>query len=234
MALPKIEHPIFTFEIPTTKKKIKMRPLLVKEEKVLLMAKEGGEAAEILASIKQVVNNCVVDDNFDIDKIALVDLEYLFIKLRGASVSNVAKVVYLEGTEEFKIDIDLDKVTVVFEDVSKNIKISNSMSIVMRYPEASLYSDKEFIENAIEGDLVKDMACRCIDKIIDGDEVYLTKDVSMDEIITFVDSLRTTTHEEMQKFIENSPHVYYTTTVTLKDGTEKKIELKALSDFFTL
>jgi len=116
MALPKITHPMFDVIIPSTKTKIKIRPMLVKEEKILLMAKNGEEETEILAAVNQVVNNCIITDGIDVDKLALFDVEYLFVKIRAVSVSNVSKVSYKDNEDEkiYDFEVDLNNVEVKF------------------------------------------------------------------------------------------------------------------------
>ena len=94
MSLPKINYPLFDVVIPSSNQKIKMRPFLVKEEKILLMAQTTGNAQDIVSSITQVVNNCIIDD-VDVDRLTTFDLEYLFIKLRARSVNNKIDILYL-------------------------------------------------------------------------------------------------------------------------------------------
>ena len=100
--LPKIKHPTFEFVVPSTKKKETFRPFLVREEKILLIAKSSDDKMDVLRALKQVVNNCAISKTFDIDKLALFDLEYLFLKLRAVSVSNIAKVRSEEHTSELQ------------------------------------------------------------------------------------------------------------------------------------
>ena len=119
----KIDYPIYTIEIPSTKQKARFRPFLVKEEKLLLMAKESENSADILTAVKQIVNNCAIDPNFDVDKLAVFDLELIFIKLRAFSVDNIIKVAYkdLEDEKIYNFDIKLDEVSVIFpENNEKN------------------------------------------------------------------------------------------------------------------
>ena len=165
--LPKIDYPIYTIEIPSTKQKARFRPFLVKEEKLLLMAKESENSADILTAVKQIVNNCAVDPNFDVDKLAIFDLELIFIKLRAFSIDNILKVAYKDFEDEkiYNFEIDLNEVKVIFpEEIDTNIKISENSGIVMKFPPASLYSDKEFLN--IEKDyMFKTDGMTCLDFI---------------------------------------------------------------------
>ena len=125
--IPKVKHPITTLTVPSNGKKISVRPMLVKEEKLLLMAKESKQVGEVLAAIKQVVGNCIIDKNFDIDKISIFDLEYLFLQLRAISVSNVVKVSYEdpEDNKTYDFDIDLQKIEVIIDRKSTRLNSSH-------------------------------------------------------------------------------------------------------------
>ena len=100
MALPKITHPTSDVTIPSNKKKIRIRPLLVREEKILLMAKETKDETDILVALKQVVNNCIITPNIDINDFTIFDLEYLFIKIRCFSIGNITNVAYVDNEDE--------------------------------------------------------------------------------------------------------------------------------------
>ena len=111
MSLPKIEYPIHLINIPSINKKIKFRPFLVKEEKLLLMAKESDNLADNLLATKQVINNCCLEP-LDINKLAIFDLEYIFLKLRALSVDNMVKLSYVdnEDNKTYTFDVDLNEV----------------------------------------------------------------------------------------------------------------------------
>lgn len=236
MALPKITHPMFDVIIPSTKTKIKIRPMLVKEEKILLMAKNGEEETEILAAVKQVVNNCIVTDGIDVDKLALFDIEYLFIKIRSVSVSNVSKVSYKDNEDEkiYDFEVELDKVEVKFPDkIEKNIVITDNTGIIMKYPEASLYSDTEFLKSPPE-QMIDNLVLHCIDKIYDGDEMFDPKTFKVSELNDFIDQLDVSTYDKLRNFFANLPTLYYKIEYTNLKGNERSIEMTALTDFFTL
>ena len=187
MPLPKFTSPMFDVIIPSTNKKTKIRPMLVKEEKILLIAKEAGEEGDILNSIKQIVNNCLVDDNIDVNKMSIFDLEYLFIRIRSVSVSNISTVVYIDNEDQksYKFDVDLDKVKVIFpEKIEKTIKLSETSGIILKYPDGSLYSDKLFSEKS-ETEIFEAMVLNCIEKIYDEDKIDIPSEYSLYELIEF-------------------------------------------------
>lgn len=236
MALPKLTHPMFDVVIPSTKKKTKVRPMLVKEEKILLMAKTGEDASEILAAVKQVVNNCIVDSDINVDKLALFDIEYLFVRIRSISVSNISKVSYRDNEDNkvYDFDVDLEKVEVKFpETVEKNYPITDTTGIVMKYPEASLYSDKTFLDVSAEK-VLDTLIMRCIDKIYEGDKMIDPKNVPEEELTEFIDSLDVTTYDKLRKFFNSLPTLYYKIEYKNEMGNERTIEMTSLTDFFTL
>ena len=233
MSLPKIDYPIYTTEIPSTKQKARFRPFLVKEEKLLLMAKESDSPADILTTVKQIVNNCAIDPNFDIDKLAIFDLELLFIKLRSFSVDNVIKVAYkdLEDEKIYDFEIKLDDVKVLFpEKTEKNIKITDKSGIVMKYPSSTLYDDKEFL--SLEKDYLFELILRCIDSIYLEDQVYDAKNYKRDELAEFLENLNIKTFDEIQKFLLDSPKIYHKIEYKNSLGNDRTIEYSSLNDFF--
>lgn len=232
MSLPKLDYPIFSIEVPSIKKSLKFRPFLVKEEKLLLMAKESEQSSDILTAIKQVINNCLID-SFDVNKLAIFDLEIIFLKLRAASVDNIIKVTYKDYEDEnnYDFEIDLNDVKVTEAGVSNNIvKITDSIAIQMKYPPASLYDDKEFL--SLEKDQMFHFIGKCIDKIFSDDSVYETKDCTNEEIEEFLDSLPVKTFDEINKFLVESPKLSYTINYKNSLGNDRVIELSSLNDFF--
>lgn len=233
MSLPKIEYPIVNITIPSTKKSHSFRPFLVKEEKILLMAKEENKPSEYLSAIKQVVNNCCLDKNFNINNLAIFDLEYLFLKLRAISVDNVIKLSYIdtEDNQEYNFDLDLNTIEVIFPDKIDNvIKLSNTSGIIMKYPSASLYDDKEFLN--LEKDYMFELIIKCMDKIYEGDSIYETKDYSKQNIMDFLDNLSVKTFEDIQKFLLNVPKLRHEINYKNSLGNDRKIVLESLNDFF--
>ena len=162
--LPKIKHPTFEFVVPSTKKKETFRPFLVKEEKILLLAKSSEDKTDILRALKQVVNNCAISSNFDIDKLTIFDLEYLFLKLRSVSVNNIAKVAYQDNEDQqiYEFDIDLNTIEVKFPEKSEqNIKVTKDIIIKMKYPSVTILDDKGIVEAS--DDSYFDLVLKCIE-----------------------------------------------------------------------
>lgn len=234
MSLPKISYPIYDIKIPSLKKSYKFRPFLVKEEKLLLMAKESQNSSDILTTVKQIVNNCCLDKSFNIDKLALFDLEFVFLKLRAYSVNNIVNVSYKDDEDEtfHEFEINLDKVEVVFPSkIDNNIKISKDSGILMKYPPASLYDDKEFL--TLEKDFLFELIVRCIDKIYQDDNIFESKDYKKEELSEFLENLDLKVFEQIQKFLIDIPKLNYEINYVNKKGNNRKIVLSSLNDFFT-
>lgn len=234
MSLPKISYPTYKIKVPSVKKNFNFRPFLVKEEKLLLMAKETDKYADILSAIKQIVNNCSLDSNLDIDKLAIFDLEYIFIKLRAFSVENIVKVSYkdLEDENNYEFDIDLNEVEVKYPKTTQNnVKITDTVGILMKYPSASLYDDKEFLD--LDKDYLFELIVRCIDKIYSGDEIFEAKDYSRKELGDFLENLESKTFNSIQEFLLESPKLQHTIKYKNSLGNEREIILSSLNDFFT-
>jgi hypothetical protein len=236
MALPKIAHPLFDVKIPSNSKKIKMRPMLVKEEKILLMAKSSDDQNEMLNAVKQVVNNCIASDGIDIDKLALFDIEYLFIKVRAFSIGNITKVSYMDNEDEltYDFDVNLDDVSIFFpENIDKNIKVSKDIVIVMKYAEASLYSDND-TKNINATNFLDILVTKCIDKVFEGDVAYDASSFTQEELQNYIEELDTASYTKMKNFVMSMPRLDYVIKYTNAKGTNREIIMSSLTDFFTL
>jgi hypothetical protein len=233
-SLPKIDYPVHKIKVPSLKKDFQFRPFLVKEEKLLLMAKESETPTDILTSIKQIINNCSVDPKFDVNKLALFDLEYIFLKLRSLSVDNLIKVSYRDNEDNkvYEFDVNLDDVEVKFpEKTDNNIKITSKSGIVMKYPSASLYDDKEFL--SLDKDYMFELIIRCIESIYYEDQVYNSTDYKREELNEFLDGLNIKTFEKVQNFLLSVPRMEYKIEYENSLGNKREILLSSLNDFFT-
>jgi hypothetical protein len=232
--LPKIDYPVYKINIPSLKKDYQFRPFLVKEEKLLLMAKESENPADVLTSIKQIVNNCSIDKKLDIGKLAIFDLEYIFLKLRSISVDNLIKVSYKDNEDGkiYDFEINLEDVKIKYpEKIDNNIKITPQSGIIMKYPSASLYDDEQFLK--LDKDYMFELIVRCIDSIYFEEQIFETKDYRNEEINEFLENLNIKTFEKIQEFLVNIPKMEYKILYQNELGNEREIVLSSLNDFFT-
>lgn len=212
MALPKIDVPIYTIDLPLTKKKVRYRPFLVKEEKILLMAMESNEDDTSFQAIKQIINNCCLDE-LDVDDLPIADLEYFFLHLRARSVSEIVDLQYkcnnkVEETtcdNVVKIKVNLLEITPERDEQHTNkIQLTDELGLMMKYPSLKIISNIK-AENEVERLL--EIIIKCVDAIYDKDSIYYSKDVSEEEMKDFLDSLTQQQFAKIQKFFETVPKI---------------------------
>ena len=255
MSLPKIQSILYDLEIPSTKQAIKVRQLRARDEKILLTAKESSGTVEeknleILKSIKQAINNAIVTPGILVDYLAIFDIEYLFIKLRALSVSNIIEASYHDNEEmqewqnkdndhkglmpePYTFKIDLDKVSIKWpEGVEKTIEIPNSnVKILLKYPDASLYTNQEFLKSSGES-LINYLIQNSLAEIQEGDERWYPEKMPLSEVMEFLNELPMTVYDKIRGFLANLPHVQYEIKYKNKFDHERTIVLATLSDFF--
>jgi len=235
MGLPILKHPTFSLVLPSNQQTVVFRPFLVKEEKILLIAQAGGDQADIVRAIKQVIANCIVTEGVDVENFTTFDLEYFFIKLRSKSVQNIIELQYKDNEDEkiYTVEVDLDLVEVTKDkEASDKIEITPTSGLTLRYPRLSIMDNVKDIDNAVDFNFAIMQAC--IETIYDGEAVYKPQDFSMEELKEYIDSLDIKTYQSVQLFIEAMPRVEHTIGYTNSNGKEVKITLKTLTDFFTL
>lgn len=237
MSLPKINLPTTSVEIPSLKKKVQIRPMRVADEKLLLMAKEARSSYEIFNAVRQVVNNCLIEENFNIKSLATFDIDYLFLKLRAVSIGKDIDVTYLdyEDQKEYTVKIDLDKVEIKNQkDTSFDIKLDDAKILKLKYPSCMVYESPAFTsDEGGSAELFEELIVNCLDKFFDGDNIVNFSDYTIDQLKEFVQQLDLKTYGKIKEFIENLPSLYHETKYTNSKGTEQTIKSTSLTDFFT-
>jgi hypothetical protein len=235
MPLPKIASPTFELIQPSTQEKLLFRPFLVKEEKLLLVAKESGEKSDIHNAIKQIVNNCVLKDDFDVNKIPIFDMEYIFINIRSKTVSNIVKFKVEDSTDnlEYELELNLDDVKVTFnEQHTKKIQINENIGIVMSYPLPTIEEKIKSLKSIT--DVTFETVKECVDYVYDENNVYKWSETSETEKEQFLDTLDRETFVKITDFFDTMPKIQHIVTYTNSLGEEKKVMFRNLEDFFTL
>ena len=235
MSLPKLSHPIFELTLPSTKQTLKYRPFLVKEEKILLTAQSSGEPKDIILSIRQVINNCILTEGIDVEDLTTFDLEYLFIKIRAKSVNNIITLTYrdMDDDKKYDVEVDLDTIEVLEDPKHTNIvDLENGLVLQMKYPRADLASSLKVVDGEL--DIFFEVLKNCIDVIIEGETQYKASDYSSEELDEFVQSLDVNSFKKIQDFFSTMPKLYHEIKYTNSLGKEKVIPLTNLNDFFTL
>ncbi len=236
MALPKINVPTYELAIPSTDEKIKYRPFLVKEEKVLLIAMESGEAEDMLQAVKDIVNECTFN-KLKLGSMPMFDVEYIFLNIRAKSVGEVSKLKVLcqdDGETYADIEVDLNEIDVqVDEEHTNRIELTDEMGVIMQYPTIDSFSAEGIGD--INASNMLDVIVSCIAQIYDkkGEEVYDSKDSTKKELVEFVEQLNTKQFADVQKFYDTMPSLKHTITVkNPKTKVESEVTLTGLNDFF--
>jgi hypothetical protein len=235
MALPKINHPIFELTLPSTKDKLKFRPFLVKEEKVLLIAQSSEDSNQVLNAVKQVLNNCIISDTVSVDDFTTFDLEYIFLKIRSKSVNNIIELAYrdTEDNKRYEFEINLDEIEVKEDpEHTKTIKADDNLTLIMRYPRSDLA--KLLLEVEEEYDVFFKILTYCLDKVILDGQEFSAADSTEQELEEFIQSLDVNTFKKIQEFFNTMPRLYHELKYVNSLGNERTIKLTSLSDFFTL
>ena len=236
MALPKLTTPTYELEIPSTDEKIKYRPFLVKEEKILMMALESKSSGDITQAVKDIVSECTFN-KVNIDLMPMFDVEYIFLNIRSKSVGEVSKLKILCPDDKktyADVELDLNKVNVqVGEDHTNKIELGNGMGMIMKYPSIDSFKDSGIRD--INASNMLEVISTCILQIYEeeGKKVYDPKDQTQKELTDFIEQLNTKQFKDVQKFFDTMPKLKHEITVkNPKTKVESKITLSGLNDFF--
>ena len=236
MALPKLEVPIYELTVPSTDEKIKYRPFLIKEEKILLIAMESGANEDVIQAVKQIVSECTFN-TLKLGDMPMFDVEYIFLQIRSKSVGEVSKLKILcrdDGETYANVEVDLTEIEVqVNDDHTNKIELTDEMGVIMKYPTIDSFSTAGISD--ITADNMLDVIVACIDKIYDkkGEEVYDSKDSSKKELMDFVEGMNTTQFQDVQAFFDSMPKLRHeVTVVNPKTKVENVVALSGLNDFF--
>jgi hypothetical protein len=241
--LPKIDVPIFELTLPSTGKPLRYRPFLVKEEKLFLMAAEANDIKTVVDAVRQVINNCCLDE-IEVEKLPIYDIEYIFLKLRARSISEIVNLKYrcfneiadesgekkqCTGSVEFDIDLLNIEPTRV-ENHTNKIQINDKLGMVMKYPNFELLN--EFATD-INNEKLLELILNCIDFIYDEETVYHAKDSTREELIDFVDSLPAASFTKIQDFFETMPKIKHKLHFNCpKCSHEEDIVIEGVQSFF--
>lgn len=239
MSLPKIEYPIYEIYLKSLDRKVKFRPFLVKEEKILLMAKEAKDEETVKLAINQVINNCAVEP-IDVGSLPLFDIEMLFVKLRSKSVGETVKLIFTCKNEvdgqvcntENDYTLNLENVKyVVPERHDSRIMINDKLGIKLKYP--TLNQKLDFIGDEDEYTATLAILLSNIEYIFDSESIHRPEDTSKEEIREFIENLTIETMDKIGEFFRTSPKVVLTDIVKCKKcGFEHTLVTEDLLSFF--
>lgn len=238
MALPKIATPTYELELPSNNKKIKYRPFLVKEEKILIIAMESEDPKQIANAIKDVISNCIITKGIKVEELSTFDIEYLFLNIRGKSVGEEVEVLITcpdDGETQVPVLINLDDIKVQIEkDHTKDIKLDDSLSLRMKYPSMNEFIKNNFsLSEAISVDDTFDLISSCIDQVYNEEESWAASDCTKKELSEFLEQLSSKQFKEIEKFFETMPKLSHNIKIkNPKTNVESEVVLEGLSAFF--
>ena len=236
MALPKLTTPTYELEIPSTDEKIKYRPFLVKEEKILMMALETKNESDIVQAVKDIVSSCTFN-KVNLDAMPMFDVEYVFLNIRAKSVGEVSSFNVLcpdDGKTYAKCEVNLTDVKVQVEDNHTNkIELGNGTGMIMQYPTINSFAETGI--KTITAENMLEVISSCILQIYEeeGKKVYDPKDQTKKELTEFIEQLNTNQFKDVQKFFNTMPRLKHVVKVkNPKTKKESEITLTGLNDFF--
>jgi len=236
MGLPIIKHPTFELTVPSTKQKIKYRPFLVKEEKILLLAQSGENVEDMIAAIIQIINNCIVEGEVNLRTLPSFDIEYMFLRLRANSVNSIVTLNFPDpdSTDEKtqKVEVNLLDIEVQWpEELNNVVDLGDGVTMSLKYP---TYDDIGAIDSKNLAEGTMQLVRSCADKVYSGDnKVDSLSDYSEEEIDLFIDSLKGTSLKGIQDFFANMPKLSHTIDYEV-NGKKKQHTFEGISDFFIL
>ena len=238
MPLPKIATPSYGLVIPSSKKKIKFRPFLVKEEKILILAMESQDSKQIANAVKNVISSCILSRGIKVEKLSTFDIEYLFLNIRGKSVGEQIEVMVTcpdDGKTQVPTAINIDTIKVqIDKSHSRDIVLDDQYTLRMKYP-----SLDEFIKNNFSnvGDInvddTFDLIASCIEQVYSEEESFASSDCTKKELSQFLEQLNTSQFKEIEKFFETMPKLSHKVKVINPNTqVENEIVIEGLQSFF--
>jgi len=237
MPLPKIATPTYELVLPSSGRKIKYRPFLVKEEKILIIALESQDQKQIANSIKSILSNCILTRGTKVEKLSTFDIEYLFLNVRGKSVGEQIEVMVTcpdDGKTQVPMSINIDSIKV---EKSKNhktdIKLDDQFTLKMRYPSLNEFIKTNFNVDEMKVDDTFELIASCIDQIYSEEESWTQQDCTKKELVEFLEGLNSSQFKEIEIFFETMPKLSHKVKVKNPNtGVESDIVLEGLQNFF--
>lgn len=242
MPLPKINTPTYELTLPSNRKKVKYRPFLVREEKILVLALESEDQKQITDAIIQIIGDCLITKNIDVTKLPTFDIEYLFLNVRSKSVGETVEVNVTcpdDGKTKVETSINIDDIKVIKDKNHKLIvQLDDKYSMKLKYPTLD-----QFIENNFDFEMAEakesvsaamSMLSTCIDMIYDDQESWDASESTKEELDAFIDQLNTKQFQEVEQFFKTMPKLSHTLKVTNpQTDVESEVVLEGLASFFS-
>ena len=240
MPLPKISAPTYELVLPSSGRKVKYRPFLVKEEKILVIALESEDTKQITNAIKNVISNCILSKGIRIEKLATFDIEYLFLNVRAKSVGETVDVNVTcpdDGVTQVPLQIDIDSIKVQKNEKHTNIiKLDDNLSIQMNYPSLTQFIESNFELSGVDSDLEKslDVIIACIGQVYNEEESWDASECTKKELKDFVEQMNSKQFKEIEIFFDTMPKLSHKIKVKNPETeVESEVVLEGLASFFS-
>ena len=238
MPLPKISTPTYELTLPSSNKKIKVRPFLVKEEKILIIAMETQDTKQIANAIKDILGKCILTRGIKVEKLSTFDIEYLFLNIRGKSVGEQIEVMVTcpdDSKTQVPTLINIDNIKIMRdENHNTDIKLDDVFTLRMKYPSLNEFIKSNFNPAGDMGvDDTFDLIGSCIDQVYSEEESWTSSECTKKELTEFVEQLNSSQFKEIEKFFETMPKLSHTVKVINPNTkVESEIVLEGLQNFF--
>lgn len=240
MPLPKINTPTYELVIPSTGKKVKYRPFLVREEKILVMALESEDMTQITNAVVDIISNCIQTRGIKVSDLSTFDIEYIFLNIRSKSVGETIEVNITcpdDGETQVKVEINVDDIQIQKDPNHTNIvDLDEDLKMRLKYPalEQFIESNFEYNDENVNVDKSLDMIISCIDVIYNGEETWAASDSSKKELKDFVEQMNTKQFKDIENFFVTMPKLSHSIKITNpKTKVESDIVLEGLASFFS-
>ena len=240
MPLPTIETPTYELKMPSSGKKIKYRPFLVKEEKILIIALESRNQNEITNAVKDVLKKCILTRGVKVDDLPTFDIEYIFLNIRAKSIGEDIRLTVTcpdDRETQVPVTIYVDEIKVTKpEGHTTDVVIDDKLTLRMKYPSLNQFVENNFSTGDKSEEVVNKtfkVIADCMDTIYTEEDAWDVNDYSPSERLDFVEKLSSKQYKEVEKFFATMPKLSHTFEVVNPNTKQKNsIVLEGLADFF--
>ena len=237
MPLPTISTPTYELTLPSSDRKIKFRPFLVKEEKILILAMESQDSKQIAQAVKDVLKKCILTRGIKVEKLSTFDIEFLFLNIRGKSVGEDIEVMVTcpdDKKTQVPMSINIDSIKVQKDkDHNRDIQLDDTYTLRMRYPSLNEFVNTNFNAESVKVDDTFQLVASCIDQVYSDEESWTQEECTKKELNDFVESLNTSQFQQIEKFFETMPKLsHIVKVINPNTKVENDIKLEGLQSFF--
>ena len=237
MPLPSIATPTYEIVLPSSNRKIKFRPFLVKEEKILILAMESQDTKQIASAVKNVISQCILTKGIKVVKLSTFDIEYLFLNIRGKSVGEIIEVMVTcpdDGKTQVPTSINIDSIKVQKDkDHSRDIKLDDQYTLRMKYPSLNEFIKNNFNAGDIKVDDTFDLIASCVDQVFSDEESWTSDECTKKELIDFIEQMNSAQFKKVEKFFETMPKLEHTVKILNPNtNVESEVKIEGLQSFF--